>query len=62
VANITGGGPVTPLAVDLGRFEGKPATIIVLPDPDDPAVVDVYAVAPDCPTGTFLTLERVALP
>jgi hypothetical protein len=61
VANI-GGGPVTPLAVDLGRFEGKPATIIVLPDPDDPSFVDVYAVAPDCPTGTWLTLERVALP
>jgi hypothetical protein len=61
VANLTGG-PVTPLAVDLGRFEGKPATIIVLPDPDDPSFVDAYAVEPACATGTFLTYEKVALP
>lgn len=61
VANLAGG-PVTPLAVDLGRFEGKPATIIVLPDPDDPSFVDVYAVAPDCATGTFLTYQKVVLP
>lgn len=61
VANLAGG-PVTPLAVDLGRFEGKPATIIVLPDPDDPSFVNVYAVAPGCPTGTFLTWQHVALP
>jgi hypothetical protein len=61
VANLAGG-PVTPLAVDLGRFEGKPATIIVLPDPDDRSFVDAYAVKPDCATGTFLTYQRVALP
>jgi hypothetical protein len=61
ITNLTGGA-ATPLAVDLGRFEGKPATIIVLPDPSDPSLVDVFAVAPDCPTGTWLTLERVALP
>jgi hypothetical protein len=61
VANLTGG-PVTPLAVDFGRFESKPATIIVLPDPDDPSFVDVYAVEPACSTGTFLTYEKVALP
>jgi hypothetical protein len=53
---------VTPLAVDLGRFEGKSATIIVLPDPTDRSFVDMYAVAPDCPKGTWLTIERVALP
>jgi hypothetical protein len=61
VTNL-GGGHLTPLAVDLGRFEGKPATIIVLPDPDDASFVNVYAVAPDCPTGTFLTWQHVALP
>jgi hypothetical protein len=61
VANLAGG-PVTPLAVDIGRFEGKPATIIVLPDPDDASFVNAYAVAPGCPTGTFLAWVHVALP
>jgi Putative zinc-finger len=61
VANLAGG-PVTPLAVDVGRFEGKPATIIVLPDPDDPSFVDVYAVSPDCAKGLFLSYQKVALP
>jgi dihydroorotase-like cyclic amidohydrolase len=52
----------TPLAVDLGKFEGKPATIIVLPAPGEPSFVNVYAVAPGCPTGTFLAWAHVALP
>jgi hypothetical protein len=61
VANLVGG-PVTPLAVDFARFEKKTATIIVLPAPDEPAFVDVYAVAPDCPTGSFLYYARVSRP
>ena len=61
VANLVGG-PVTPLAVDLGKFEGKPATIIVLPAPGEPSFVNVYAVAPGCPTGTFLAWAHVVLP
>jgi hypothetical protein len=61
VANLAGG-PVTPLAVDFGRFEGKPATIIVLPDPVDASRVYAYAVAPDCPTGLFLASIPVTLP
>jgi hypothetical protein len=61
VANLAAG-PVTPLAVDLGRFEKQPATIIVLPVPNDAKHVDVFAVAPDCPTGTFLDWVRVARP
>jgi hypothetical protein len=55
-------GPVTPLAVDIARFDGKPATIIVLPDAKDPSIVYVYAVAPDCAKGTFLAALPVALP
>jgi hypothetical protein len=61
VANLADG-PVTPLAVDIARFDGKPATIIVLPDPNDPSTVYVYAVAPACATGTFLAVLPVALP
>jgi hypothetical protein len=61
VANLAGG-PVTPLAVDVAKFKGQPATVIVLPTPDEPSFVDVFVVKPTCPTGTFLTLERVALP
>jgi hypothetical protein len=61
VANLANG-PVTPLAVDVAQFEGKPATIIVLPDPADKSFVWVYAVSPDCATGLFLASEHVALP
>jgi hypothetical protein len=61
VANLAEG-PVTPLAVDIARFDGKPATIIVLPDQTDPSLVFAYAVAPDCPEGTFLAVAPVALP
>jgi hypothetical protein len=61
VANLADG-PVTPLAVDIARFDGKPATIIVLPDPKDPSLVYAYAVAPDCAEGTFLAVAPVALP
>lgn len=61
VANLAGG-PVTPLAVDVARYEGKPATVIVLPTQGDAATVDAYVVAADCPAGTFLAFERVARP
>ena len=55
-------GPVTPLAVDLARWSGNPAAVIVLPTPDDPASADVFVVAPDCPAGQFLYFARVARP
>jgi hypothetical protein len=61
VANIAET-PVTPLAVDVGTYNGKPATVLVLPTPDNPRFVDVYVVAPDCPRGTWMTLERVTRP
>ena len=41
-------GPATPVAVDLARFEGKPAALVVLPTPDDPAKVDAWVVGAGC--------------
>jgi hypothetical protein len=61
VANLADG-PVTPLAVDAARYDGKPATIIVLPTDGDASTVDVYVVAPGCPNGTFIAWQRVTHP
>ncbi len=48
-----------PLAVDLATFEGRPAAVVVLPDPDDPGQLFVYVVEPTCPVGTFLHFTHV---
>jgi hypothetical protein len=61
VADLAGE-PVTPLAVDVAKYLGRPATIIVLPTAGSRTTVDVYAVAPDCPSQTFLAFRRVARP
>jgi hypothetical protein len=53
------GPPMQPLAVDLARWQGQPAAVLVFPTPHDPASLDVYVVAPDCPTGLFLNFARV---
>jgi hypothetical protein len=60
VANITDGDPsMQPLAVDLARWQGQPAAVLVFPTEDDQTTLDVYVVAPDCPTGLFLHFARV---
>lgn len=60
VTNLTDGdASVQPVAVDLARWQGAPAAVLVFPSPDDAASLDVYVVAPDCPTGLFLHFERV---
>jgi hypothetical protein len=61
VADLAGK-PVTPLAVDVATYLGQPATIIVLPTTGSRTTVDVYAVAPGCPSQTFLAFRRVARP
>lgn len=56
------GAPVTPVAVDLARYEGEPAAVLVLPTTDDPSALDVFVVEPACPTGSFLYFARVQRP
>jgi hypothetical protein len=55
-------GPVTPLGVDLARWDGNPAAVIILPTPEDPTSADLYVVTPQCPRGEFLYFARVARP
>ena len=38
----------TPLVVDVAKFDGKAATVIVLPTAGDADRLDVYVVGPDC--------------
>jgi hypothetical protein len=45
---LTGGPGATPLAVDQGSYEGKPADVVVLPSPDDAARLEVWVVGPGC--------------
>ncbi len=38
----------TPLVVDVAKFDGQAATVIVLPTADEANRLDVYVVGPDC--------------
>jgi len=40
---------VTPLAIDIGLWDGEPAAVIVLPKAD-PTVVEVWVIEPSCST------------
>lgn len=64
LVELTGATGTKPLAVDVATFEGKPATVILLPTPGDPASVDVSVVGPGCRPGdaALLNFTRVALP
>jgi hypothetical protein len=45
---------VTPLAVDIARYNGKPEAVFVFPKANDPAHVRVYVVPPGgCDSGLF---------
>ncbi|MDQ1625930.1 MAG: hypothetical protein QOJ49_1428 [Actinomycetota bacterium] len=58
------GAPATPLVVDIASYEGKPATVIVLPTPDDAAHLDVWVVRPTCTDANaqLLLFQRVVRP
>jgi hypothetical protein len=54
---------VTPLAIDIGVWQGEPAAVIVLPA-EEPQQIEVWVIDPDCSTGTddplyyFATVSR----
>lgn len=48
----------TPLAIDIGTFDGKPATVIVLPDVDG-SRVDVWVMDSPCRADSFLLYAKV---
>lgn len=56
--------PVLPIAVDYARYEGAPATILVLPGLSDPAgELDVYVIRSACSNSApDITFFRVARP
>lgn len=56
------GGPVTPLAVDLARYDGKPAAVVLLPGIGGPGTVDVWVVGPDCAQGKDELLYYASVP
>ena len=56
--NLTGR-DTAPRSVDLAKFEGQPAAVFAFPTPGDLSRVDLFVVAPDCPTGTFLYYASV---
>jgi hypothetical protein len=56
------GGPVTPLAVDLARYDGKPAAVVLLPGIGGAGTVDVWVVGPDCAQGKDELLYYASVP
>ena len=49
------------LAADLGRYQGQPAAVLVLPGPD-PTVIDIWVVGPGCAPGDEQVLARERVP
>jgi hypothetical protein len=60
---LAGGVPTTPVAVDFARFNGKPATIFVLPAIAHPTLLDVWVVRSICSASSLdLYFQRVPRP
>jgi len=55
---------VTPLAIDIGRFQGQLAAIIVLPSQTSPDKAEVWIVDPGCagPDSVVLYFANIPLP
>lgn len=62
VAELAGRSGVRPLAVDLARFAGKPAAVIVLPETGQPSTLDIWVVGPGCSRGDPQLIYFTRLP
>lgn len=61
VAELAGNPRIAALAVELARFQGRPAAVVVLPDPD-PAKVRAWVVGPACGPGQADVLRFQIVP
>ena len=60
---LAGGVPTTPVAVDFGRFEGKPAVIFALPAIGHPSSLDIWVVRSSCSSANLdLYFQRIPRP
>ena len=62
VMELSGTDRAVPLAVDLARYAGKPAAVVVLPETGNPAVLDIWVVGPACSRGDPQLLYFTRLP
>lgn len=64
VTELAGRPGVTPLVVDLARYAGRPAAVVVLPETGRPSVLDVWVVGPGCTRGSadLLYFTRLSRP
>jgi hypothetical protein len=59
---LTGAPGTTPVAVDQGTYEGKPADIVVLRSPDDPERLEVWVIGPGCTRESVTMYEFRTIP
>lgn len=62
ITELAGRSGVRPLAVDLARFAGKPAAVLVLPETGQPSTLDVWVVGPGCTRGDPQLIYFTRLP
>jgi hypothetical protein len=62
LSGLTGRPGVTPVVVDSGTFEGKPANVVVLQTEGDAAKLDVWVLAPGCSGADPSVLEFQRIP
>ena len=62
IDELSGTPGTTPVAIDVGTYNDKPALVVVLPSADDPASLDVIVVPANCTSSDFAQLVRVPRP